>query len=439
MLGWKITSDGDYKLAFHKLSIEEEELILRIEKEYGEIARNGTIKTRENALEKIREMLLSECRKMRVYIDGQQEEYLLEIALSHIFGLCFFDELLKDDRIEEISVIGLEKPVYIFDRQNGWRSVNACFETEEMMAEIVNKMAKNTSRRITLKNPRVNAMLEDGSRLHATLPPISDGEITIRKFRQNPYCPKEIVENKTCDIESMAFLSFVMQSDSNIIIAGNTASGKTTTLNGLFSFVPEEERILIIEETPEISIPHNHQIKMMPNLENGIDLSELVYDSLRMRPDRTIVGEIRKKEEAFAMIDGMISGQARGCYATMHARSSKEATQRLKTFGITNDDINSIDAIIIQRRLLKYDIKTKRNYQIRKMLEISTPSGEIHFLPDKKLSKGKFAEKVSNQLGLTKKEFSKELEERKGIINSCNTDFKKSFAKIQKEFYGIKI
>ncbi|MFA5050329.1 MAG: ATPase, T2SS/T4P/T4SS family [Candidatus Micrarchaeia archaeon] len=439
MLGWKITDNGRYKLKFHKLSAEEEELISRTEKTYGEVARGGNISTRENAKEKIKEILGQECRRMKVYIDDEQEEYLLEVATSHIFGLCFFDELLEDDNIEEISAIGIEKPVYVFDRKKGWLDVNVCFESEEQMAEIVNKMAKNTGRRITLKNPRVNAMLEDGSRLHATLPPISCGEITIRKFRQNPFSPKEIVENKTCDLESMAFLSLAMQSDSNIVIAGNTASGKTTTLNSLFSFVPEEERILIIEETPEISIPHGHQIKMIPNPENEINLSDLVYDSLRMRPDRTIVGEIRKREEALAMVDAMISGQARGCYATMHARSSMEAFQRLKTFGISNEDINSIDCIIIQRRILKYDPKCRRNYQIRKIVEISAPTEGTHYIPDKRLCREKFAQKIADQLGLSKKEFQKELENRKKVINSCSLNFEKSFGKIQKEFYGIKI
>ena len=139
------------------------------------------------------------------------------------------------------------------------------------------------------------------------------------------------------------------------MISGNTASGKTTTLNALFSFVPANERVLIAEETPEIMIPHAHQMRLVASREMGIGLKDLVYDTLRMRPDRMIVGEVRSREEAGALFDVLLAGQARGCYATFHAQSAEEARSRFRHLGVNPEDLSSLDCIVVQRRMLRYE------------------------------------------------------------------------------------
>lgn len=437
MLGWKILENGERKLNMKKLSQEEEELILKIEERYGKSTRKENIRDKDHAKEEIEKILNNECEELGLMLDRDQEEYLLNSAVKHIFGFSFLEELLEDEDIEEISVIGLNKPIYIFHRSKGWLEVNASFTNEETLREIINKMAKNTGRRITLKKPRVNAVLDDGSRIHATLAPISSGELTIRKFRSNPFSPIELVENKTIDLDEMAFLSATMHSDSNVMIAGNTASGKTTLLNSLFSFIPSKERIVIIEETPELNILQKHKLRMVSNEESGIGLSDLVYDSLRMRPDRTIIGEIRNKKESDAMFDIMLSGQSRGGYCTIHGRSILDTIQRLRSFDASDEDINSIDIIVVQRRLLKYDNKKRRNFEIRRVLEIGSPRSKEFVKIPEKIEKSNLFYEVGNRLGLSRKEFIAEIEYRKKIIKNSKKNFLDSFKYIQKKYYNL--
>lgn len=446
MLGWKILKEGEYKIDLQIISEEEEEVIEQIENYYKEHSRENKI-SEEESEETLRELILKHCESKRIYLDSDQEEYLVKYAILHIRGFMFLEELLKDKEIEEISIIGLNKPAYVFKRNKGWLSVNAMFTNEEALKDVINKMGKTIGRRITLQKPRINAILPDGSRLHASLPPLSQGEITIRRFSEKPFSPKDIQVNNTISLEALAFLSLVMQSDSSLIVAGNTASGKTTTMNALFSFVPMNERVIIIEETPEINVPHPHQLRMVSNEEMEIGLSDLVYDSLRMRPDRTIIGEVRNKKEISALFEIILSGQARGSYATIHGQSLKETIQRIKSFGIEEMDIESIDLIVVQRRMLKYDSKKRKNVELRRVVEIGSPkinSGEVIFKYDygsdslKFNQKNQFENLLQEKLGLSKKEYVTEFTERVKLMKNISPEFNSFFSKVQKEFYGLR-
>jgi energy-coupling factor transporter ATP-binding protein EcfA2 len=283
-------------------------------------------------------------------------------------------------------------------------------------------------------------MLEHGSRLHASLPPLSEGEITIRKFCERPHSPSELSKNQAMSFRAMAMRSLIMQSDQSLVIEGNTASGKTTLLNALFSFVPLDARVLITEETPKINIPHSHQIRLVANKEMGIELKHLVYDSLRMRPDRTIVGEVRNKEEVEALFDVLHGGQARGTYATMHAQSASEAQKRLQSFGI--EEWKSIDWLLVQRRLLLW--KKGKREEVRRLFELMSP-GLNESCISYDIGKDNWAEKKSakvfehlgESLGLNQKEVEKEISERARTLQSAKLQFLDSFRSIQKKFYGL--
>ena len=188
---------------------------------------------------------------------------------------------------------------------------------------------------------------------------------------ENPLTIIELIENGTLSSEAAAFLWMAMFSDVSLIIGGNTGSGKTTLLNALFSFVPETERTVITEETPEIRILQKHKIRMIANEELGIGMKDVAKDTLRMRPDRVIIGEVRTKEEFEALFDSLLAGQAKGTYATMHAQSANEAVNRMKSFGMGREDLEAIDLIAIVRRIPIYDSENKRHYEIRRMTEIS--------------------------------------------------------------------
>ncbi|MFA6530604.1 MAG: ATPase, T2SS/T4P/T4SS family [Candidatus Micrarchaeia archaeon] len=454
MLGWKILDGGEYEIGLRSLSEDEERLVLEVEERFKEKTRTKNISGEEDARDLV-SRLVSDCsERAGFYTSDSQIEYLSESAYCHIYGFAFLSKLLEDDEIEEISIIGANKPAYIFLRNKGWKTVDAAFTTSDAIYESINKMAAKIGRRITLQNPRINAVLPDGSRLHASLPPLSAGEITIRKFRDSPFSPSELCTNDTLSANAMAFLSLAMQGDFSIILAGNTASGKTTTMNSLFSFVPFDERIILVEETPEINIFHPHQLRLVSNPEMNISLKDLVRDSLRMRPDRLVVGEVRSKEEVEALFDVLLGGQARGSYATFHAKSGKEALQRFRSFGINDADAGSIDLIVVQRRMLCYDRKKRKNYEVRRVVEISEVAGSGTGIPivvpvfssnhgslSGSLSfnkKSNFVSRLAGELGLSEKEFSSELKEREKLISSMKQkDFSQSFSKIQKAFYGI--
>lgn len=438
MLGWRILREGDYCIQLPSLSDEEEELIHATEERFKEVTRSQQAQNREESEALIKDILVRTAKETGVYIDREQTEYLGRVASMHIYGFAFIDLLLDDQEIEEISILGPKKPAYVYLRKEGWRRVNACFDDEKTIADNINKMSRTLGRHITLQNPRLDAVLPDGSRLHASLPPISQGEITIRKFRDRPFSPPELYENKTISADGLALLSVLMQCDASIIIAGNTASGKTTTLNALFSFVPMNERVVITEESPEINIPHKHQLRLVANKEMGISLKDLVYDSLRMRPDRIIVGEVRNKEEVEALFDVLLAGQARGSYATLHAQSVSEAISRLRTFGINDIDIRSIDCIVVQRRMLLYDPSNRKNTEIRKVVEMAEVCNE----PKTVYSEGKIRqctliESAAQAFGFSRKEMFDELKRRARLITRLGHEYSDFYKEIQKNLYDF--
>lgn len=445
MIGWKILKEGEYDTGLPCLSAEEEQVISLVEERFREEARRAEFSSKKDVLSLLRRLLSNHAEQEGILLDHEQLEYLPEMARLHIYGYAFLECLLDDSEVEEVSIIGIGKPAYVFIRRDGWKSVNAAFTNIHALTEVINKMAKHLGRRITLQNPKLNTILEGGSRLHATLPPLSAGELTIRKFSEEPFSPPDFVSLHSMDARALSALSFIMQSDCSLIVSGNTASGKTTTLNTLFSFVPKNERIVIAEESPEISIPHKQQVRLIANPEMGISLKDLAYDTLRMRPDRFILGEARNQEETEALFDSLLGGQARGCYATFHAQSSAETFRRLSFFGISQMDFASIDAVLVQRRMLRYDSKTRKNREIRRMTELTF--GREHkplfayepkkdrWLEDKKNMED-FAQAMCDSLGISKKEFSGQFAEREAFMKKRLgfSEFSDSFSK---EFYGL--
>jgi flagellar protein FlaI len=438
MLGWRILGHGEYRVDLPQLSEDEERLVSDTEARFREASRTRS-GGRDESRRMIAEMLSKAAAEGGIYLGRAQEGYLADIAFMHIYGYAFIEPLLEDPAVEEISVIGPGMPVYVYVRKEGWKSVNACFEDERSIGDMINRMARSLGRRITMQNPRLDAMLPDGSRLHASLSPVSGGEMTIRKFRDRPFSPRELIDSRTVPAEAMALLSVLMQCDLSVLVAGNTASGKTTTLNSLFSFVPSGERVVITEETPEISIPHRHQLRLVANREMGITLKDLVYDSLRMRPDRMIVGEVRNRDEAEALFDVLLAGQARGSYATFHAQSAAEALSRLRSFGIMKDDLSSVDCIVVQRRMLRYDPRKRQASEVRRVVEMATvEDGKARpvYAYGGRLARSALEGKAAESFGMGLREMAIELGRRRKLLASLEPDFSASFSRIQQELYG---
>lgn len=450
MLDWYIQKENTkYVLPLPPLSKEEEGVVETVSDEFRELSKHKSMESDRNAV--IRELLGTHCKRVNIKLDKDQEEYLTKYVQANIFGFCGIDSILDDDTIEEIGIIGIDKPVYIYKSGEGWQATNLYFRTEEGAVDLINKMARPLGRRVTYQGPRLNAVLPDGSRLHASIPPISGVEMTIRKFRAQPFSVFDLIRLGTYSAEAIAFLSTVFQSDFNVVIAGNTASGKTSTLNALFSFVPLDERVLVIEETPEINIPHPHLIKMISNAELSIDMKSLVQDSLRMRPDRVIVGEVRSSEEAEALIETILSGQARGSYATFHAQSAEELIKRFISLGIMQIDLAAIDFAIIQRRLTRYSNETKAHWEERKGIEIVEVLGDkpdltplftynpISNKMESHIERSHKLDEIAVSFSLSRDELLKEIKQREQKLIELtkeNLTFSQSVGRIQELLFG---
>ena len=377
-LGWKaLPKENAYDCALAALSPDEQEFLQTLACEFGEYAKANDASTYELAKKGVESLLEKMLEAQNIEVDEEQRRYLADAAVSHIAGFAPLDGMLSDAQVEEIAVAGLNKPVRVYIRKKGWKNSNAIFCSNEHLVHTINKMARVLGRRITSQSPRINALLPAGHRLHASIPPLSQGELTIRLHAQSAWSVYDIMQAKTTSAQALAFLWMAFQSDSSVLVAGNTASGKTTLLNTLFSFVPASERIVLIEETPEIRLLHEHVVGMVCNEDLGISMPELVRDSLRMRPDRVIAGEIRGRQEVEAFVETLLSGQARGSYATFHAQSAGEALRRLCNLGAQAQDAKSLDYIIVQRRLARYDEKKKKQNEIRKMTGIYQVQKEL--------------------------------------------------------------
>jgi Flp pilus assembly CpaF family ATPase len=312
------------------------------------------------------------CMENLILLNRAQREKIILLLEWESLGQSVLTPLLKDPDFEEIIINGPNKEVMVYHSTFGWLKTNVLFGSEEKIKSIVNKMAAPLGRQLSFHTPMVNAVLADGSRLNASIYPIAFTgiNVTIRKFKENPLTPLNIINSETISRDAMAFLWLAMQTSSSILICGNTGSGKTTTLNSLFCFLPPKERIIIVEETPELAPPQHHLIKMNTAEKLKIGLEKLIENTFRMRPDRVIVGEIRGREEAKAFIDTMLAGQARGSYCTFHAESAKEAIERLLSFGIEERALASLDLIIVQKRQEKIGKNGARKEE-RKITEIS--------------------------------------------------------------------
>ncbi|OIO26288.1 hypothetical protein AUJ14_02120 [Candidatus Micrarchaeota archaeon CG1_02_55_22] len=371
--GWTILSEGaDYAVnADIALSPGESDVLEELSQEYLESSRLLPVADRLQARQLLEQLLMGVCRKKYLLLESSRAERVLRVAESNLSGLAFFDFLLADPELEEVSVIGPNKPVYVFHRSRGWLKTAFALTSQDCAVDLVNKMARPLGRRITLQNPRLDALLPDGSRLHATLAPVAVNgfEITLRKFREKPFTVPELVSNGTLSPRIAAALWLIMLSESSLAVAGNTGGGKTTLLNALFSFIPSRERIVAIEQTPELSLPQPHVVRLVASDDLSVSLHALVKDSLRMRPDRVVIGEVRDAAEAGALFDSLLAGQARGTYCTVHANSAQECLTRLKRLGAEHDELSSLSFIAVCKRVLEH--AGRRPVERRRLTELA--------------------------------------------------------------------
>ena len=310
-------------------------------------------------------------------------EYLDSLSrklLRDIIGYGEIDPLIQDDELEEIMIIGINKPVFVYHRQYGMMKTNIIFKDEKELIDLIDSIARQINRRIDQETPILDGRLMDGSRINATIPPVSaDGpSLTIRKFKKDPLTIIDLINSKTISIELAAFFWLCIDGygvkSANMIISGGTSSGKTTTLNALSAFINPNERIITIEDTLELQIPHEHVIRMETrpaNVENKgeLTMNDLVKNSLRQRPDRIIVGEVRA-DEAITLFTALNTGHSG--FGTLHSNDARETITRLTNSPMSVPEImiQAIDFIVMQNR-----IYTSSGVSYRRISEVAEVVG----------------------------------------------------------------
>ncbi len=282
----------------------------------------------------IKEMYEALLQEESIILGRREKDTLFEVIVAEILGLGPLEPLLADDTISEIMVNGPKK-VFV-ERLGKIQRVNVSFESNEHLMRIIERIVAPLGRRIDESSPTVDARLKDGSRVNAVIPPISlQGPIlTIRKFFKKPLTVEDLIRFGTVTEESLEFLRAGVVAAINIVVSGGTGTGKTTFLNILSSFIPAEDRIITIENAAELQLRQEHVVTLEsrpPNVEGKgeIAIRDLVINSLRMRPDRIVVGECRGGE-ALDMLQAMNTGHE-GSMTTLHANNSREALSRLET------------------------------------------------------------------------------------------------------------
>ena len=313
-------------------------------------------------IQELFEQILSE---ENIVLSRPERVRLFEQIAAEILGLGPLQPLLEDDTITEVMVNGA-KNIYV-ERKGKIHRVPVTFESNEHVMRIIDRIVAPLGRRIDESSPYVDARLQDGSRVNAVIPPISlvGPTLTIRKFSKNPITVDQVIQFGSITAEAVQFLKACVESRLNIVISGGTGSGKTTLLNILSSFIPGDERIITIENAAELQLRQEHVVTLEsrpPNIEGRgeITIRDLVINSLRMRPERIIVGECRGGE-TLDMLQAMNTGHD-GSMTTAHSNSPRDTLARIETMclmagmdlpirAIREQISSAVDLIVHQSRM----------------------------------------------------------------------------------------
>ncbi len=352
-----------------------------------EMNRNGKTITDRDAMYKIVDDKVNDDEFLIPRID--REKVATEL-FNDIMGYGPIEVLVQDPAISEIMVNGPDK-IYVEDKGK-LKLTDLKFRDEEHLMNIINRIVSNVGRHVDEASPMVDARLADGSRVNAIIPPLSlvGPVLTIRKFGKKPITSQQLLKFGSLTPQMLQFLEACVKGKLNIVVAGGTGSGKTTLLNVLSSYIPEDERIVTIEDAAEVQLKQEHVITLEArpaNLEGkgAVTIRNLVKNALRMRPDRIIGGEVRS-EETLDMLQAMNTGHD-GSLTTTHANSPRDTVARLETMVLMSgmelplkairDQISSAIDIIVQQSRLRDGTR-----KITSITEIIGMEGDIVSMQD---------------------------------------------------------
>ena len=404
----------------------------------------------------IKEEFRTEIRRLITKYFPNTDERTLNMLVNYILeenlGLGKIDILLSDPRLEEIIINNHREPVWVYHRRHGWLKTNVIIPTEARIRHFATIIGRDVGKEITNLNPLMDAHLMSGDRVNATLTPISTSgnTITIRKFAEDPWTITKFIEEGTTGVEAAAFIWLAIQNELSVLIAGGTGSGKTSMLNVVSNFFPPNQRIISIEDTREIQLPSFlHWIPMVTRLPNPegkgeVSMLDLLVNSLRMRPDRILVGEIRRKREAEVLFEAIHTGHS--VYATVHANDAEETIARLTNppIDIPRTLLPAISMIVVQFRNRRTGVR--KTFQIaeimpdaspRVLMQLDIKSGQLQ----KANESIRLIETLQTFTGLTKQEIDADLKEKQGILRYLvdeNINTVDDVGKVMAQYYSDK-
>jgi flagellar protein FlaI len=378
---------------------------------------------------------------------GAKKDIFKYYVLRDFIGLGKIEPLMQDREIEDISCDGINIPIYIYHRDPKLGSIrtNIKFFNQEELDSFVNKVSERCGKTISVAKPLLDGSLPDGSRVQATLG--SDiarhgSNFTIRMFTEKPLTPIDMLKYGTVDLKLMAYCWFLVEHGLSMLISGGTASGKTSLLNVISLFIKPQMKIVSIEDTAELRIPHAHWVPEVARSaiaeEGKVDMFELLRESLRQRPDYIIVGEVRGKE-AYVLFQQMATGHPG--LSTVHADNFSKLMDRLTTppISLPPSLIQNLDAILFVKRVKSgrryirkiYEIDEVMGYDVKNNAPIVNELMAWNPFNDKfeMLNKSGILKKISNNTGMSSADIQESLRQRADVLewllNQNITDYKK--------------
>lgn len=375
--------------------------------------------------------------KLKTVLKKSGEDYisvLSQLLVNEMIGIGDVEYLMLDDHIEEVVINSSKDVVWAYHKKHGWLKTNIIIPTEELIRNYSSRVAREVGREITHMNPLLDAHLTTGDRVNATLYPIStDGNtITIRRFSRTPWTATKLMDDdiRTINAEVAAFLWLAIEHEMSVLVAGGTASGKTTMLNAIMPFMPANQRIISMEDTRELNLPEYLQWVPLavrpagPEGEGEVSMLTLMQNSLRMRPDRIIVGEVRAKRETEVLFEAMHTGHS--VYSTFHAERAQDVVDRITSppMEIPETVMHSLQLIVVQFRNRR--TRQRRTFEIVELTKDENEKTQLNTVfqwdprVDEIVKRRGGSLRVQSELetfsGLTQKEMDEDLEGKKIVL-----------------------
>lgn len=446
-----------YNVSISQISSNTEIILEKIKNELSDKVKLGLgdiIDLKKSAFikQKFQETITYLLNKYFPSLPEDTKGFFVTYLMHKSLGLGKIELLLDDKNLEEIVINNADDPVWVYHHKHGWLKTNIKLESEDQIKHYSSLIGRKVGRSISLLTPLLDAQLDTGERVNATLNPISNkgNTITIRKPSEKPITITNMINQKTISIPAASLIWLGIEFELSALITGGTATGKTSALSALCGFFPPNQRIISVEDTREVKLPKYAQwipmLTRLPNVEGKgeITLLDLIVNSLRMRPDRIVVGEIRRQREAETLFEAMHTGHS--VYATLHANDVEETINRITNppINVPKNSLPAISMIIVMYRNRRTGIR--RVFQVAEILRDASANVllQLDLRQDKILTANKslrLMPELELTTGLTTQELNQNLKEKSLILSwlaKKNIDGVNDIGKVVATYYTNK-